>query len=208
MNLSQLRTAVRTRCGFNGSDSFHTDDSLNAAINEANWTLADEQDWPWLTDTETLSTVAGTATVAVASDWKSTVSLHRILDTFADRLDPVSIDDIDRYSDNQGCPQVFAEWGSALVLAPVPDNTYSLRHRYRRVEDELIADTDTPLSPQSMHRLIVLKAAAIAFARDGNIVESRSVLVDYESAVVRARRRLNRSGSPSMPRVRPGAGWG
>lgn len=208
MNLAQLRDAVRIRCGFNGSDSFHTNDTLTAAVNEANWALADEHEWPWLTRTETLSTIPGTATLAVASDWQSTVALHRILDTFADRVDPASIDDVDRYPGQTGVPVIFAEWGNELVLAPTPDSIYTLRHRYRRSEPALSADTDTPLSPESLHRLIVLRAAAVAFARDGNVVDSRTVLNDYETGVARARKRLNRSGSPVLPRVRPGSGWG
>lgn len=205
MNLAQLRSAVRNRCGFNIRDSFHTDDSLNTLINEANWSLADEQDWPWVTRTETLTATPGTATLTVATDWASTIALHHT--TSAGRLNPVSIDVIDEYPNDQGLPQVFTEWNSALVVAPTPDAGYTFRHRYRCTEPELTADSDTPLSPEAMHRVIVMKAAALAHARAGNVVEARVADEEYQTAVSRARRRLNRAGGPRTPRVRPGAGW-
>lgn len=207
MNLAELRAAVRNRCGFNANDSLNTADALNADINEANWDLADEHDWPWLVATETITTVAGTATVAVASDWLATIALHST-SPYMTRIEPVSIDDIDYHSDGQGVPRLFAAYGGSLALAPVPDAAYSLRHRYRRAEPELTADTDTPLSPASLHRAIVSRAAALAFSRDGNIVESRVADDDYRRRVERARKRLNVSGNPVLPRVRPGSGWG
>lgn len=207
MNLAELRDAVRTRCGFNDRDSMHTPASLNAAINEANWDLADEQDWPWATATETLTTTAGTAEVAVASNWLATIALHST-DNVIFRLDPIGIDEIDLYADSQGRPQVFAEFGGQLVLGPTPDAAYSLRHRYRKAEPELTADDDTPLSPVSMHRLIVERAASLAYLREGNVVEARLAEENYRNQLQRARKRLNRSGGPVLPRVRPGAGWG
>src|SRR5690606_18915409 len=142
VNLAQLRQAVRTRCGFNAHDTMHTDDSLNVAINEANWDLADEHEWPWVAATETLTCTPGTATVTPAADWSSTITIHTTENVLY-RLEPVSIDELDLFADSSGRPQVFAVYGSEITLGPTPDLAYTLRHRYRRMEPELSADTDT-----------------------------------------------------------------
>lgn len=207
MNLAELRDAVRTRCGFNANDTMHTPASLNDALNAAMWDLADEHDWPWSVATETLTCVPGSATVTPAADWQATITLHTT-DNGIYRLEPVSVDEVDLFAGANGRPQVFAEFGGALALAPTPDSAYTLRHRYRKMEPELSADTDTPLSPPDLHRAIVSRAASLAFLRESNVVEARLADEDYRNRVQRARRRLNRSGGPVLPRVRPGSAWG
>ncbi len=118
---------------------------ITELINEAQNELFTELNWYSLYTTRTFSTVASTATVAVASDWGRTLDL---VDTSNNRVlieDTLrAFDEVDPDADNTGTPTHFAVAdGSNYTLYPTPDGVYTIRDRYWKVPTTLSANANT-----------------------------------------------------------------
>lgn len=134
MNLGEMRTALRIRCGFPANDTMHTDAALNDLINAAVEQFASEHRWPWLLTDVPATATAGVRTIAVPSNWTATHSL--VFQDGGGRIEPGSLSDIDEWGTRspRGRPRLYNADTGTILLAPTPDSTYMLTHRYYRLE--------------------------------------------------------------------------
>lgn len=210
MNLAALRTAVLNRIGVPASDSFFTAALLNEFINEAVQAWQHEEAWPWHQGTETLTTVAGTASYSpLDPTWTMTKNLYIA------GFEPMLLSnqpDVD-YVTVQGQPVAYYVFQEKIVLSPTPDAVYSVVHQYYKGEPILVADTDTPLTPAEFHYALASYAAHLALLRAGEVsyyrgnITGRSAALyqEYQQWLERARSNRRRSAAPIRPRVRPGS---
>ena len=209
MNLTTMRTAVRTRLGVSPTDSFFPDPQLTDLINEALQATNNEDFWPWVQGTATINTVAGTAAYAVPADWHLTKALY------IPGFEPMilsNLQDVD-FITVQGQPVAYVVFQDQVVLSPTPDGVYQVTHQYYKQEPNLVADTDTPLMPAEFHYAIVAYASHLAHMRSGEVDYYRGNITgkaaaayqEYEQWLARMREHRRRSAAPIRPRVRAGS---
>jgi hypothetical protein len=205
VNRADLRNAVRIRLGNPSAEGFFTDPVLNALVNEALQVVSAEEDWPWLQAATTFSTVAGTQAYSPPSDWARTKAL--IIDG-AYPIEWLPLTDIRSIPvATTGAPTCFTVFAEELLLAPVPNGAYTVKHDYYVSEAALTAETDTPLLPASFHYAVVAKATELGHLRQRDIDRAGAELAEYNSWVVCMRTHLSRSSAPKRIRVRPGSAF-
>lgn len=212
MNLSAMQAAVYARLGVDSTDGLLTPTVLNGFINDANHQIELAHDWPWLQDTETIVTVAGTDSYSPGSFntdtflWHRTIELRDGVDaTVLERFSITELDD--RWlPTEQGKPREFAIYGDKLVLRPVPDSVYSIIHRYIRQEADLVNPTDLPTMPAAGHAAIVELATFLALRRDRNDPRAQSAEMAYTQWMNQLQIDKRRYETPGRVRTRPG-GW-
>lgn len=159
---SELKANALDRAGLPASDGMAQDSTLGKAVNAAIQRIGGRRSWPWLYDEVTAATTAGAPDLPLPA-----VSRVHHAAIGGDVLDRRQRSDLFRYSDlPAGTPAVYALSGpSTLVLAPVPDQAYTVQLGVTLVEPALVNGTDTPLLPAQFHDLIALEAARYIVAR-------------------------------------------
>jgi hypothetical protein len=201
---AEVRALVRGRAAVDSGDLGLTDTTLNGFINSAARTIGLDGDWPWNAATESLVTVAGTATVAPGATWVGTKSLTIAAD--GEELEYVSIEDVDQSpSADRGRPSAYTIWGDTLVLTPTPDAVYTLTHRFYNLETSTLSGTDALDAKESFLEGIIEYATYLSLRHLKRIEEARMALEAYLLWLKRAKdNRLRRRG-PYRVRVRPGS---
>lgn len=203
MDLTTMRTAVRTRIGNPSTDGFFSDAQVTDLVNEALQVVSTEDDWPWLQTSETIATVAGTQAYTPAADWVRTKELHIV------NFEPLvfkSLAEINNYGDVQAQPDSYTIYDEDLLLGPIPGAAYNVVHQYIKYEPALSNDNDTPIMPSQFHYAIVTKAAQLAHLRAGYAERADREEKEYQQWYRRMVSFRRRSQRPVRPRVRPG-GW-
>lgn len=159
MQLSTMRTNVRSRCGLSASDGLASDAVLTEFINSSIRTFSMEQDWPWLKATESFNTVVGTTSYTPTTGFRTSQSVtsegtdlpYR---TMRDMADPLRFD---------GSPLFFSVDFNKVVIAPKPDAVYAIVHAYTATETALAADGDEPLIYEwAIDKPIIMAAKLLA----------------------------------------------
>lgn len=203
MNLGTMRTALETILGVPSSDGFYSSTQKNSLINEALQAVSTETVWPWLSDSTTFATVAGTATQAVPNDWMRTKNL--VIDGY-NPMRSISLQEIRAIpTTSRGLPTLYTVHDEVIVMRLVPDAVYTVIHDYEKVEPALSSDSDTPLMPSQFHYSIVHFAAHLAHVRAGNAQKAATSLADYNGWIRRMRDNRRRIAGPVRVRVRPGS---
>jgi hypothetical protein len=198
----QLRDQVRVRIGVPVVDGFQDAVVIDQYINHANDLIEAEARWPWQETVASPSTVAGTATVAVPTDWRASRSLF-IED---DEIHLKAPADIYQWNaDDRGRPQVWALIGSDIHLRPVPDVVYTLTHLYYKTPTVLEADDDTADMPDYLTGSIVAKAAELLAIREDDRGAASAHLAEYVGWLARMRKEMRRTTGPLRIRVREGS---
>lgn len=101
-----------------------------------------------------LVSVAGTATIALPSDFGVALKLQ---DTaIYDVLERTTRDEFLQYNTSvRGRPFKYALYGSNIQLYPTPNAVYSYTLLYRKVPVAMSADADTPAFPSEYHHLLI-----------------------------------------------------
>jgi hypothetical protein len=203
--LVDIRTSLRNRMGVPTSDDFFTNAVLTDAINLALATVEEEHLWPWAERVDPAAVVtAGTGVVAKPVNWRATRAMFT---TLGDELDLVSVTDLLAYgSTPSGTPEVWADVGSGIQVAPVPGTALNLVHVYYVSPALLVNDIDTPDLPSSFTGAVLAKAAELLSAREDDSGARAAHQDDYQKWVARMQRSQRRSTGPLRVRVRPG-GW-
>ena len=201
MNLGQLRTEVYDRLGVPETDGQYPAAVLTRAVNAALNFIEAEQDWPWLTNTATLTTAAGTGDYLPPADWSRTVHLQR---ASYEKLQRVSIGELDSLWDptTSGPPEAWCPWSERIFLRPVPDAAYAYTHRYIKVDPALVADADTPLMPARFHVAIAEIATWFLLRRskeDGRAIGAKAAYDEWRARMADDRRRWS---GPSKVKLR------
>lgn len=190
MDLTALRTAVRTRLGVPSTDPQLTDANLTDLVNAANHYLETEWDWPWLETTEDIATVIGTATITPAAGWMRTIDLRISNGVVLNRRPIEELDFL--ASAGTGEPRLWCVAGGTITLFPTPSAVLTLKHRYVRSEPDLASGGDTPLVPASFHSAIVEYAAHLAYRRTRSDDKAKIALDAYGTWLEQMKRRADR----------------
>jgi len=128
-------------------------------LNEAQDSLAADDNWYTLYTSRTFSFVASTATVAVAADFGKCIDL---VDTTAQNVleeDAIRILDIhDRGASSTGTPECFALIGTDYHFYPIPAAANSVRERYWKKPTAMAANGDTSSLPDFCDNLLIYHA--------------------------------------------------
>jgi len=205
-----MADAVYRRTGYPVDDALVTGDVVYQSINEALAFIAAETDWPWLRAQEPLTTVVGTATYAVPSDW---IRTDRIVDDDGDPLERVDARQLeDEWGDQRGRPvawatDVDASGNEVIVLRPIPDAARTFKHFYVRREKVLSSDTEAPYLPSQFHDAVVALAEALVLEvgrDDERAARARARYEQWRSRMLDDRRR---SRGPMRIRIREGSAF-
>ena len=204
MNVAALMIALRRKMGVDPDDGLLTPDVLVDLLDEANKELEAERDWPWRETSATITTVAGTASYAMPSNWLRTTSIREANEE--PMVERTTMDlDYRNPSGVTGQPIEFAVYGSTLTLSPTPDSVRTLTHRYIRDVPQLRWDADEPLMPAMFHAAIVSAAAAVAYERQGADQRAQSAQLTVDRWRGRMIDDQRRTRGPLRVRVRPGS---
>jgi hypothetical protein len=202
LNFAQLREAVRTRIGVPPNDSYFTDVVLSDLVNEALQAITAEADWPWLELDTTFTTVAGTDTYTPPADWTDTRVLG-IDGQDAMEWRPLA-EILEEPTTHRGMPSRYTVSGEKLILRPVPDGAYTVRHHYVKNEQTLVTDADVPLMPTQFRYAVAALAAHLALMRSGDTARAASQLAEFQGWLKRMMQQRRRSRGPLRVRVRAG----
>lgn len=196
---------MRARCASNVSDSLLTDTQLNAYVNQglARMTV-EETDWPWQKVIDSAQSLTiNTSSFTPPSGWYRTSSLTH-LDTGVplERRAPKYLDRVI----GQGRPELWAPDGAIITFKCTANQTYTVVHRYFRVEPTLVADADVPLVPEVYSQAVVEWAAYQAMRQGNRQQQADAALVDFRASIKTLQKHVNQSGEPLRITQRPG-GW-
>lgn len=200
-----MREQIRLRLGVSSTDATVNNSVLNAWIDQANAFIASETDWPWRETSTTFVTVAGTGTYTVPTDWLRTKMLKVSTEP---PMKLVSIIDLEqRWYDGtvRGTPREYTIEGDAILIRPLPDQVYTVTHRYIKVEPVLDTDGDLPLMPAQFHTAIVEMATYYGHRRLGNDSSAAEAMKAYGEWRNRMVMEHRRTMAPMSVRVRPGS---
>jgi hypothetical protein len=197
MNFLQLCQRAREKCEFGSESTPTTVvgqvgrlGQLVNWVNEAWLYLQNRRDdWKWMRGSVSFTTTAGDAdytlgtgsgTVGVSNARIWLPEKFRIYKTATGRSDEGHLVywDWDWWHDTydfgsnatlQQRPVVWTERPEdhAILLAPIPDDDYTVTGRYVKAASELSGDSDTPGMPSEYHMAIVYKVMMIYGAADG-----------------------------------------
>ncbi len=209
MNLTALTQAVYNRAGVATTDGLITSAVVLDAINEALHALEMDGDWPWLQKNQLFATVAGTGTYSMPADWMRTLDVR--FDT-TDGVEPDStilsqepFELLERWAMvANGSPSEWSVLDDQLVLRPIPDAVYQIRHTYLRPEIDLASGSDTPIMPANEHMGLVQYATYIVLRRDNEDPRANQAWTAYQAWVARDRSKRRRVLKPWKVHVRDG----
>lgn len=202
--LEELRGAVRLRAALQATDTSVTYDVLDDAINSALRQVSTENNWPWLLDSQTISTVAGTEAYEVETDWLATDSVS--IGSNAELLKHVNKKRLlEIPTTAQGRPTLYAVRGESIILRTVPDAVYTLTHWFYRMEPILAGDLAKPLIPYGYDEGVVEYATYLVLRYKREEARARAAQDAYLGWLQRTRDNLAESTEPRAPRVRRGS---
>jgi len=202
--LAELRAAVRQRIPVSENDTQITYDVIDGFINSALRQISVEHDWPWLLTYQDQDTTANREYVEVPSTWLSTKT---ILETGTSVvLRHKHLDDIlEEPNNSTGRPALYVITSELIVLRPVPDGVYTLRHYFYRSEPVVAGDQAKPLIPHGFDEGVIEYAAYLGLRYKREEERAQLALKSYNDWLRRTADNLVESKSPRPPRVRPGS---
>lgn len=203
MMLEELRESVRVRLGSPENDSFYFAQQLDDIVNEALQTISVELAWPWLENTETITTVTGTRFYTpLNANWLATKALS--IQGF-DAMTLLSLQEIRNWPDDiRDVPVYYTIYNDQIYLAPAPNQVYQIRHDFIQSEPLLRDNSDTPLMPRIYHYSIVAMATHLAHLRAGDLPRAAAARQEYKDWFDRMDQNRQQTESPRKVRVRPG----
>lgn len=169
MTYDQMLNNVKARCSIKNESVWDAD--IRQYLNDAQQEISSRYFWPFLLSEETVTTVASTATYALAAP----CTVLNVRDT-ANRLSLRWVDtlDFDRFfpgDTSEGAPSFYRIEGQdkdsasvsgtpSLVLYPVPAAAYTLKVREYLDLSNLNAGTDVSAVPPRFHLALVYYACS------------------------------------------------
>jgi hypothetical protein len=138
-------------------------------VNDAQNYITAQTDFRELQDLEEVTTVAGTATYALPTDFQRLVnvtlelSTGTILPLVSDANTRMDLEEI-----TTGQPERFAIDGMNLRLWPTPSEEYTVRLRYYRIPTTLVNAGDISEIPAQYHHLLVSYALFHCYQREND----------------------------------------
>lgn len=197
MQLSDIRTEVRYRAGVDSNDAMAGDAVVTAFINSAVREVANMRDWDWNKASETITTVAGTATYSRNAAARTTTRVENTTDNYL--LRSTTPKAAARWAGRTTAPLYWYVEAGQLVLVPTPAAAVNIKHTYLAAETPLVTDFDEPSIPDYAIDLVIIKAAMKLAARMDNTSMHRLLAQDERAAVDSLRDDARRAkGSPRI----------
>lgn len=167
-------------------------------FNEAQIDVANIENWHTLVVTRTFSTVASTATYAVASDFMKCISVK---DTTNNQLlyeeNEKLFDLYDPQSTTTGIPTSVGLYNSLYRFYPIPAGVYSITEKYYKNPLALTANTSTFNFPDFCENVIIYWVWNKILEYIQNYNESDRIYIRYkeilENAIKQNRKLLNKN---------------
>lgn len=180
MQLSDIRTAVRAVYGIAANEGNASDTALNELINAALREVTLQYEWHWNEATETITTVAGTASYSRNAACRKTI---RVVDTVNGRqLLQASPKWVTRWRNVDGTPVYWWIEDESLYFAPKPAEAKGYLHVYQATETALSLDTDEPSLPDWATDLLIARAVVKLAQRLGDTTKMRMAQMEEEKA--------------------------
>lgn len=195
MQLIDMRTEVLA-CGFD--QNLFGASRITQYLNNAYFNTVRRVSYYIDEAAQDLSTVPGTATFALPSDFAKIRSLHRT--DLGRELESVELRDIDRSIITSGEPYAYAQDGVNLHLYPTPDQVYPLELRYWKIPAALSADTDVPTIPSDYHNILIYSACAEGYRAEDDHATAQQwqALYDRGLSQLAADLKFDNSDAPSQ----------
>lgn len=166
MNFSDLKTRLADWMGAANAVRFPQTvrgDLINIALRE----LCRLYDTRYNETSDTLATVAGTASYTLPATWSRPYELWYLHPTSGDRVvvDFLLKQEFTRnYPDptDRDLPAHFTVWGTSLYLGPTPDRVLTINRDYYAILAELSADGDTNAFTTNAWEAVLFRALADA----------------------------------------------
>lgn len=218
MNLSEIRTLVRTHLDLPDEDDLATA-LIDAYVREGyDRTMAFEAQWPFLEASWEVSNAGGTTTITVPSDCQANLitTLREVGSHRLSQLPQVYAEENFSTETRSGAPTFFSIWGPNIYLWPAPNSErqYVMRG-YRKPTDWVssgaaaAADGDVRL-----HILYVWYACSLAYAQQEDETLEAVYMQRWETGVRNLHRQLMASGTgrpaimaKGMSGVQVAPGW-
>lgn len=166
----------------NQETNFHPDVSV---INLINRGAMDFQRKVKILETSTIppiDIVSGTASYPLPADFIETIRVELTTTTgfreeiFATKPETLTVETINWRQDTGQPTNYFMNAGNKqIVLYPEPDTsiTAALNIEYKKIPNTLVIGSDVSLLPEEHHEVIVYRAVALGFLRDGDTTQYR-----------------------------------
>ena len=198
---------LRTQCLGHQFSSNQYSTYCDEAINEAQADLAQEIEFRALFDVETVTTVAGTITYTLPTDYMRSYSLEDTEENQELVFYPVGDYDLLDQDFSSGRPSVYTIDRGNIRLYPTPDAVYSLDFRHYRSPATLAADADIPEIPTRYHKLLRMYALARLFERENDLTQAQFHQERYNQEKSRAAADLQADTDDKQPSQVAGM-WG
>lgn len=202
MQLSDLRTAVRTRTGVASTDQLAGDTALTDLLNSALRRVVMDYPvgWPWYRAEIAVTTAAGTDTYPFkpggTHSMHATIQVDKVLSVAVligqsystlERTNMTYLRDNYSFTGASAMPQAWCTNGRNLVLGPMPDAAYTLRVGAIIGEPTLTNGTDVPLLPDTFIDLLLDKASSMLAMRMRNPGDAQGFEVAYRGVLSAAK---------------------
>lgn len=200
MNRSALRSRIRTLTNIN-STALLSDSQINDVLNEVHLEVCGAFQWPFLTDSTTISIVAGDSTYSLPADADSVLLVSRPSNTHSSRtLQAISVFDGDLLPANSpGQPAFYTFSDGTLTLFPEPAAAENLTVRYLSTAEALDGDTDVPPFAEEFHPVYAYATAARLLSERGASAAKVKSMNDLASQYVERMRRSYLTSSDHAP---------
>jgi len=192
VNLSQLRTHVRTLTGIQSTDLL-SDADLNVFINEAYQDICRSHDWPFLRNDATLNISPGVASYTLPAGVEENSILSAVIltnDANRRQLQPRAQASVDRSPGtvSQARPNEYSCWRGSIQLHPTPNIAEVVTLRYFSSPTDMANDSDVPVFGTNYHTAIAYGAAVKVLIREGDDTERRAFYSNSLQTFVEAMR--------------------
>jgi hypothetical protein len=188
VNLSALRDRARALSGIR-LQSLRSDEQVDVVINEAYQEIIGLSQWPFLRASQQINLPSGTNDFETPNGYSEVTSIS-YTNNGGDsvRLQPTTIDEIDRLRDEDGPePFLYARvTDREFVVWPNPTANITLTIRGKQTVTSLTGDSDSPVFDEQFHPMLAYRAASKMLAEEGDD-SGRNELYQNEASLIFSR---------------------
>lgn len=198
MQLSQIRSEVRTRLGITATDQALSDTVINALINAAVRRINLLYDWTWL---EKSGSKTVTALDDVIANRTNNVKRMRWVREGDRELIFINYRDFPDYVNITGRPLYYTEDEGVFRVIPFPDANYDVTYGYvEAVDTPLSGDTDEPSIAEYAIDMLIADTCVLVARRMRDRELERVFYAEMSSMVKRMKDEIAETTEGFLPR--------
>ena len=169
MNLGTLRDRARALSGIR-LQTLRSDEQIDLVLNESYLEVATLAQWPFLRGSAQVTLTSGVDSFETPIGFSEVTGISYSTSSGDSlRLQPSTIDEIDRLKDENGEPVLYARVDEKeFIVWPTPDSSITLNIRGKKSVEPLKRDSDNPIFEEQFHPMIAYRAAARMLAEEGD----------------------------------------